>query len=526
MVKDAVFESGDKAKIWQKYCGFLDLTLPEFMDIQEQLLMDEIELVHGTYLANKFMLERPKTVAEFRKTVPMTTYQDYTGFFNNKDESILTYKPYCWARTSARSGVPKWIPYSDRAAERLTTYTIAMMILAAANNKGEVNINKGVKLLHNVPPSPYMSGILIALVAEILDALVIPPLHKYENTAFDQRIKDGFQMALRTGVDILSSLTTVLIKIGEGFTESSGRMKLSRKMLHPQVMSRLLRALYVSKKEKRGILPKDLYPLKGLCCYGTDTAIYRDQLVYYWGKTPLEIYAATECGVIAANAWNKKNMTFVPNSCFLEFAPESEHLKSLQDKNYRPSTVLMNEVEVGKRYEIILTSFYGMPLLRYRLGDLIEIVSLEDAEAGVKVPQMKFISRVDGIIDIGGFTRLDEKTVWQAIANTKIKHIEWCIRKEYDVDHSVLHLYIETKEHIDTADIEKRVHEELAKLDSNYRDLENMLGIRPLRATSLPQGSFTRYYEARKREGADLAHLKPPHMNPRDTIVQELIVTI
>lgn len=526
MPKDAVFESGNKDKIWQKYCGFLDFTLTEFMEIQESLLMDEIDLIYGSPVVRKLMPERPKNVSEFRNMVAMTTYGDYAKYFNNKDESILPYKPYCWARTSARSGYPKWIPYSDRAADRLTIFTIAMMILAAASNRGEINIDMGVKILHNVPPSPYMSGILIGIVAEMMDALVIPPLDKYENTAFDKRIKDGFQIAMRSGVDILSSMTTVLIKIGEGFTESSGKMKLNRNMLHPQVIMRLLRALFVSKREKRGILPKDLWPLKGLCCYGTDTTIYRDQLMYYWGRKPLEIYAVTECGVIAANAWNKKNMTFVPLSCFLEFVPEAEYLKSLEDKNYQPATVLMNEVEKGKRYGVVITSFYGMPLLRYKLGDVIEVVSMEDTEAGIKIPQMKFVSRADGIIDIGGFTRLDEKTTWHALANTSIKHEDWCIRKEYDHDQSILHLYIELKEQVDASNIEERVHKELVRLDSNYRDLESMLGIRPLKVTSLPKGSFANYYEARKKEGADLAHLKPPHMNPSDTILRDLLGTV
>lgn len=525
MIKDAFFQSGEKAKIWQKYCGFLDLTLPEFMNIQEQLLMDEIELVSGSPIVKKFMPERPKNVDEFRKMVAMTTYNDYAEYFQGKDESLLQYEPSYWARTSARSGYPKWIPYSERATERLTIFTIAMMILAAASSKGEVNIDADVKILHNVPPAPYMSGILIALVAEVLDAKIIPPLDNYAETSFDKRIKDGFQIALRTGVDILSSLTTVLIKIGEGFAESSGQMKLSRKMLHPKIMTRLLRALIISKREKRGILPKDLYPLKGLCCYGTDTTIYRDQLMHYWGRRPLEIYAATECGVIAANAWNKKHMTFVPQSCFLEFAPEEEYLKSLEDKNYQPSTLLMNEVEAGKRYAIIITSFYGMPLLRYKLGDLIEVVALEDTEAGIKIPQMKFVSRVDGLIDIGGFTRMDEKTIWQAIANIKIKHEDWCVRKEYNNDKPVLHLYMELKEQVDAQEIASRVHQELVQLDSNYHDLESMLGIRPLKVTCLLQGSFARYYEARKKEGADLAHMKPPHMNPNDSIISELLST-
>ena len=53
--KDELFKTGDQERIWQKYCGFLDLSLQEFMEIQEQLLMEQIELVYNSPLAEKFI---------------------------------------------------------------------------------------------------------------------------------------------------------------------------------------------------------------------------------------------------------------------------------------------------------------------------------------------------------------------------------------------------------------------------------------------------------------------------------------
>lgn len=271
------------------------------------------------------------------------------------------------------------------------------------------------------------------------------------------------------------------------------------------------------------MLPKDLWPLKGLACYGMDTSIYREQIRHYWGKEPLEGYAATEAGMIATQAWNKKNMTFFPSSCFLEFVPETEWLKSRENKNYQPSALLLDEVKPGERYEIIITSFYGMPFLRYRLGDLIRIVALEDEEAGIKLPQMVFESRADDLIDIAGFTRLDEKTIWQAIANTGIKFEDWTARKEYEGNEPVVHLYIEPRQEIEVTELERLVHQKLVTINTDYRDLESMLGIRPLRVTLLSSGSFQRYYEEKKKGGADLARLKPPHMNASDAIIQDLV---
>jgi len=517
-------DSSNKDRMWQRYCGFLDLSLKEFMEIQEYLLLEEIGLVEQSPLGQRIMKGvKPKSVEEFRRLVPLTTYDDYTPYIGNCQEDALAEKPVCWARTSGRGGTPKWVPYNQRALDWVGRFGIAMLILACASKKGEIRINRGMRVLQNLPPRPYYAGIGALAMLKQFDLRMIPPLGEYEEQPFEKKIEDGFKIALRTGVDVLSSLTTVLVKMGERFTDSPSGMKISLAMLHPQIMIRLIRAFLRSKREKRALLPKDLWPLKGLICYGMDTSIYREQLINYWGREPSELYGCTEAGLIALQAWNRKGMTFFPFAGFLEFVPEEEWLRSRENKDYQPSTILLDEVKAGERYELIITNFHGMPFLRYRVGDLIRIASLEDEKAGIQLPQMVFESRADDIIDIAGFTRLDEKTIWQAIANTEIRHEDWSARKEYHLDQPVLHIYIEPKDYIDTKRAEHLIHKQLKAIDKDYKDLEDMLGIQPLRVTLLPKGSFHRYYEEKRKVGADLAHLKPPHMNASDDDIQELL---
>jgi phenylacetate-coenzyme A ligase PaaK-like adenylate-forming protein len=217
-------------------------------------------------------------------------------------------------------------------------------------------------------------------------------------------------------------------------------------------------------------------------------------------------------------------MTFLADTVFLEFIPEAEWLKSKEDKEYQPTTVLLNEVEEGKIYEIVVTDFYGMPFLRYRLGDLIKIVALRDDETGINLPQMVFQARADDIIDIAGFTRLDEKTVWQAIVNTGIRYEDWAMRKEYEQDKPVLYLYIELKKNMEAKEVERLIHEQLKAINRDYKDLVSMLETKPLRVKLLSKGTFQRYLEEKQRAGVDLAHLKPPHMNASDTLIGELVL--
>jgi len=166
-----------------------------------------------------------------------------------------------------------------------------------------------------------------------------------------------------------------------------------------------------------------------------------------------------------------------------------------------------------------------MPFVRYRLGHLVLITELEDREAKICLPQMVFESRADDLIDIAGFTRVSEKTVMQAIANSRIDCEDWLVRKEIRQGKPILHLYIELNNDHQSADLAPVLHGELMKTDPGYHDLAVMMDIEPLEVTALPQGTFKRYYRQRKERGLELAQRRPPRMNASDEIIEELITS-
>ena len=80
-------------ELWQKCCGFIDLTMDEFMTIQKRLLLEQLELLKrcelGRYIMNG---ANPYTVEEFQEQVPMTTYADYCPYLLEQREDILPAK--------------------------------------------------------------------------------------------------------------------------------------------------------------------------------------------------------------------------------------------------------------------------------------------------------------------------------------------------------------------------------------------------------------------------------------------------
>jgi phenylacetate-coenzyme A ligase PaaK-like adenylate-forming protein len=255
-----------------------------------------------------------------------------------------------------------------------------------------------------------------------------------------------------------------------------------------------------------------------------DTALYRDKIAYYWGVYPFEQYGSTEEGPIATQTWTKKDMIFFPDACFLEFIPEEEWAHNRRDPEYMPRTILLNEVEVNRKYELVITSFYGKTLMRYRTSDMVIFTDMEEHDSGIKLPTWTFVARTDDLIDLAGFAGLiDEKMVWQAIIKSGIEYNEWAIRKETVQGEPVLHLYIEPKKSISVEEIRSRVQESMKAINPFYADYEAMIRKQPLEVSLLAKGTFQAYMLAKQNGGSDLAHLKPAHMNASEEVIELLL---
>jgi hypothetical protein len=57
-----------------------------------------------------------------------------------------------------------------------------------------------------------------------------------------------------------------------------------------------------------------------------------------------------------------------------------------------------------------------------------------------------------------------------------------------------------------------------------HDDLANMINLK-VEVTLVPPGTFASYTARRQAEGADLAHLKPPHINPSNEVLSFLLGT-
>ncbi|MBL6960788.1 MAG: GH3 auxin-responsive promoter family protein [Anaerolineales bacterium] len=521
-----LIEEGRKDELWKKHCGYLKLSRSEFREIQERLLLEQLRfLCKSTFSIRMMGGNAPSTVEEFRNIVPLTTFSEYSDILNDKKDDGLPMEPYVWARTSGQSSDqgPKWIPYTKAMFDHLSDPVIGAMLMSSCSETGVVNLERNDKFLMATAPPPYASGYIARSTRDNLEAIFLPSLEEGEKMSYGERVAAGFKLALEQGLDYFMGISIVLARMGEQFESQTSNSRPSKELFNLAILWRLLRALVISKINNRPILPKDIWKLKGIMSGGTDTEIYKDKIEYYWGKKPLEGFACTEGGNLGMQSWNYKGMTFFPDSVFFEFITLEDYDRNKEDPSYLPKTYLYDELEEGI-YELVFSSFYGGVFVRYRIGDFFEVISNDDNEIGTELPQMKFYSRISGIIDLGGLLRLTERNIWKTIEATDIKYNDWVARKEVIDSVTKLHIYIDIKDDENTTNdsVHLTLNQKLSEKFAEYNDFREMIGADPLVVTILPTGSFDSYMKMQIKAGADLAHLKPPHMQPSDAIMETL----
>lgn len=485
----------DYDRIWKAYLGFLDLSIDEFMKIQERLLLEQIELLSKCKLGQKLLVNRKiKTIDEFRKVVPLTTYEDYADTLLNKRSEELPSEPLHWVQTTWKGGSQpiKLAPYSRTMVEENTKMFLSSLILSTSKKRGHFGLRNNDKFLYGMAPRPYLTGYAPYILKYEVDFEYLPPTEQAEELGFKERNMVGFDLAMKKGADLFYGLSSVLVKIGEAFADDSSNSKMVLPSNFKQA-AKLAKAWYKKKIKKQQLLPKDLFEFKGIVCGGTDSDTYKSQIEHYFGITPLEIFGGTESAGVATETWSRNGMTFFPDVNFIEFIPEEELQKEQEDPSYQPTTVLYNEIKPNHIYELVITKLRGGAFVRYRIGDIMKCTALENKEDQIKLPQVKYIDRVNNIIDLSGFTRITKQIIGDAIRYAELNVAGWTALKENGKNQPYIHVYIEEDSDKSELEVKEALNHHMKKLDSDYHDVHTLLGHDPLKVTMLQKGTFVKY---------------------------------
>ncbi|KAL3346389.1 hypothetical protein AABB24_025037 [Solanum stoloniferum] len=144
-------------------------------------------------------------------------------------------------------------------------------------------------------------------------------------------------------------------------------------------------------------------------------AQYIPTLDYYSGGLPkvCTMYASSECYFgLNLNPMCKPSQvcyTIMPNMGYFEFIPHDPVNPVQISRESPPHLVDLADVEIGKEYELVITTYAG--LCRYRVGDILQVTGFHNS-----APQFKFVRRKNVLLSIDS-DKTDESELQTAIEN-------------------------------------------------------------------------------------------------------------
>ncbi|GAA0162314.1 hypothetical protein LIER_18431 [Lithospermum erythrorhizon] len=176
---------------------------------------------------------------------------------------------------------------------------------------------------------------------------------------------------------------------------------------------------------------------------------------------PCTMYASSECyfglNMNPICDPSEVSYTIMPNMGYFEFLPHDPQNPVQLSRDSPPRLIDMANVEKGKEYELIITTYAG--LCRYRVGDILQVTGFYNS-----APQFKFIRRKNVLLSIDA-DKTDESELQKAVENASV------LLREYNAS------IIEYTSYADTKSIPGHyvIYWELLVKDSNNRPSKETL---------------------------------------------------
>lgn len=385
--------------------------------INEEVLFKILNKNSTSKYGEKYNFNSIKSVNEYKSNVPITDYLDYELYINEmlKGEKniLITDDVEFFGHTSGTTGKQKLVPVTKKSREVGSKYMALLIERFAYNNlKNKWNYGRGLMLADTVMTTYSEGGVPIcSATSGGMDAIkvILPKIYtspyevmkiKDKNAALYLHLLFALEdknLTYISGVfisNVLDALRTLednaelLVRdirrgsINRNLNIDGETRKKLNKCLKPNVGRADEIELEFSKGFEgicRRIWPKLIYIAS---VTGANFSIYDDMVNYYTGSVPIysPAYASTEA-MIGINPYiSKIRYVIIPDTVFYEFIPVKESNKE------NPQTYCIDELKVGEKYEIIITSYAGF--YRYRLGDVVKVVDYYNNS-----PEIEFLYR-------------------------------------------------------------------------------------------------------------------------------------
>lgn len=419
---------------------------------QKSVLKKIVRRNKNCELGKKLNLKSVHSIEDFQKTVPLSTYDDYEPYVdrminNGEDRLMFSGKNVRYASSSGSVGKPKILPKGVNDLWKMQCIGFSVSVATAFHwMKKNMNVRLGSQVGplalnlsgHKLKDGKQCNGagqiplrylkVLLPFFCTSPIELLYPSLDKKLDTSYlHLRFCLGNKKVSFLGSIVVTLLTQMFDYLEDNWEmlcddiekgiinpgidcPAELRTKFEKKLKPDPARANELREIF-----KEGFdepVAKKIWP-KLQWAYGmmgSNLLVYVEKLRKFIGPdVPIHNmgYAAAEGFFATPTDLNVNDYVFLPWCIFFEFIPVNDDDDSDMEIE-RP--LLLNELEVGKNYEMVVSNFSG--LYRYKLEDVIHVTRMYN-----KTPECEFLYRRNLSMNVA-----NEKTttdmVNAAVANT------------------------------------------------------------------------------------------------------------
>ena len=511
--------------------------------VQERFLLELLRRNALTEYGKKWGFADIHTVEDYRRQVPLSRYDDYGPLIERQiqgEKGLLTADEAVFYCISAGStSKPKYVPVTQRDVTIHRIYqldavrdVIRKELAGVPDEKLFGKIFETGEFYRTAMPDGTMNGVRSGVLMRWMESRGELDFSGYTSpreVMFPERMENmqyaklRFALACRdvtaihgVFVHALAQMFQYLLEHWDAFVHDVASGEVSdcfavsepwKRYIQERLAPDPVRAeeLRAAAKDGPDGLARRIWPeLRYVrMAGGSIFQGYMDEMRRYIGELPIHYYAyassESTLGAVYTLREDDARYVLIPESCFFEFLPEDETGEQ---------TLTFREVQVGKSYELVVTTLSG--LYRYVMGDVVEVTGFYG-----QAPIVRMCRRKSQVLNVAD-EKMDMRQLERAIQ--RFGRLSGCAPEGYCVDTGqrgstpYYTVYLEIKTGALPEGAERLLDECFRESCFSYRGARELGQIGDMRTVPLRPGAFEAYRAFLAGQGYRMEQNKPIHI--------------
>lgn len=187
---------------------------------------------------------------------------------------------------------------------------------------------------------------------------------------------------------VLVSTPADALQLAEILKRNTGGQSQTGSSTTSQTADEATSASQAGNAERRG-------PLAGLrlaLLFGSGVSQDSQRVAQEYGVETFRMQGATDCLLLNVECRMHEGVHIWLDTCIAEILPAAELEERETSAGLGSQAAFLHEAKPGTRGELVVTTFgEALPLIRYRTGETVEVVSNERCKCGLSHPRVRFL---------------------------------------------------------------------------------------------------------------------------------------